>query len=77
MSSTSLDQIAQTAQQALAELAGISNTAALDEFRVKYLGRKGVFTQARASIGTLPKEQRGQAGKVINDAFKQVENAFK
>jgi len=73
----SVDQLPDAADRALAELAAINDARLLERFRLEYLGRKGLFTQARGSIGTLAKDKRAHAGKVINDAFNAVQSAFK
>ncbi len=77
MSGASLDDLAALADEALAELEGIQQAPALDEFRAKYLGKKGAFTQARSSIGKMSAEDRPKAGQVINIAFNKVQDAFK
>lgn len=77
MAELSLDQLPAAAEQARAELQTVGDAGALEAFRTKYLGKKGLFSQARSTIGRLPKDQRAQAGKVINDAFGTVQNAFK
>lgn len=40
----------------------------LDEIRVRYLGKKGEFTQRMKALGELPPEQRPKVGKIINQA---------
>lgn len=49
-------------------LASAGNEQALENVRITFLGRGGEITQARRAIGTLPAEQRPNAGKVINEA---------
>ncbi len=41
---------------------------ALDEVRVQYLGKSGLFTQQLKQMGKLPADQRPQAGQAINKA---------
>ncbi len=53
------------------EQAGDAN--ALDDVRVKYLGRSGEITLVRRTIGTLPPPQRPEAGKIINAAVADLE----
>ncbi len=77
MTDRAIDDLPALADAALAALAGAGDAKALDEFRLKYLGRKGVFTEARTSIGKLPAEDRPRAGKLINEAAAKVEAAFK
>ena len=42
--------------------------AALDEVRVRYLGKSGVLTGLLRELGKLPAEERPEAGKRINEA---------
>lgn len=77
MSDIVIDELSALAEKAVAELAEIQDSDRLDEFRIEYLGRKSVLKQARSTIGKLSPEDRGRAGKLINQAFSKVETAFK
>ncbi len=46
---------------------------ALEAVRVAYLGRHGELTNVRRTIGTLPADERRDAGKTINDAVAVME----
>lgn len=48
------------------DLAAITSASALEEVRVKYLGRKGLLAELTGSIPSLPVEQRGAFGKEVN-----------
>jgi len=48
------------------EIANISSSQALEEFRLKYLGRKGVLAQLTSTIPTLPPEERASFGQEAN-----------
>ena len=48
------------------DLAGVDSLEALEELRVRYLGRKGLLAELTGSIPTLPVEQRGPFGKEAN-----------
>jgi phenylalanyl-tRNA synthetase alpha chain len=54
--------------QALNELDIIDNLSNLDNLRVHYLGKKGLFTQHMKELGTLEPEQRKALGQIINQA---------
>jgi len=58
------------------ELEGAADRDAVDELRVKYLGRKGVLTRLLRSMGELPKEARATAGKTLNLAKQEIEAAL-
>ncbi len=71
-----LEQFEKTGNETLAELQNVGDLAALEEFRIKYLGRKGLVTQLLSQIGKLPPEQKPQAGKLANKVKKEVTEAF-
>jgi len=48
------------------DLAKVVSLPALEEVRVKYLGRKGLIAELTSSIPGLPVEQRGAFGKQVN-----------
>ena len=57
------------------EIAAIDSPAKLEEFRIKYLGRKGVLAELTGSIPGLPKEKRGEFGQQVN-LLKHKINSF-
>jgi phenylalanyl-tRNA synthetase alpha chain len=59
-----------------AELAGVADERALEELRVRFLGRSGEVTTIRRGIGALPPAERPNAGKVINAAVERMESAL-
>lgn len=54
--------------QATAQLAEVNDLKQVDEVRVQYLGKKGLFTQRMKALGGLSAEERPAAGQAINDA---------
>ncbi|MDP2044145.1 MAG: phenylalanine--tRNA ligase subunit alpha, partial [Candidatus Omnitrophota bacterium] len=48
------------------DLAGVVSAQALEDVRVKYLGRKGLVAQLTNSIPALAAEERGAFGKEVN-----------
>jgi phenylalanyl-tRNA synthetase alpha chain len=64
------------AQQALAEIAAARDLAALDEVRVRWLGKKGVLTEQLKSLKDVPAAERPAAGQRINDVKQQVQGAL-
>jgi len=71
-----LEQFEKTGREALAELQKVADLAALEEFRIKYLGRKGQITQMLSRIGDFPPEQKPKAGQLANKIKKDVSGAF-
>jgi phenylalanyl-tRNA synthetase alpha chain len=62
-------------ERALAEIAACSEVATLEEARVRWLGKKGTFTEQLKSLGTLPAAERPAAGAGINAAKESVHAA--
>lgn len=54
--------------QSLQELASAQDLNGLDQIRVHYLGKKGLFTEQMKTLGSLEPEQRRIAGQAINQA---------
>ncbi len=63
--------LAELVDQAKQAIADASDLQSLDQLRVNYLGKKGLLTAQLKLLGTLPHEQRREAGQEINKA-KQV-----
>jgi phenylalanyl-tRNA synthetase alpha chain len=62
-------------RQALDEVTASTTLAALDEVRVRWLGKKGAFTEQLKALGALPAAERPAAGARINEAKQQFEAA--
>ena len=63
-------------KQAQLGLAAAETLADLDQIRVHYLGKKGLFTERMKELGKLPPEQRREAGQVINLARDRFQSAL-
>ncbi len=48
------------------EIKNIGSLSGLEEFRLKYLGRKGVVSQLTAAIPALPQTERASFGQKVN-----------
>jgi phenylalanyl-tRNA synthetase alpha chain len=62
--------------EALREVAASHDLGALDESRVRWLGKKGTLTEQLKSLGGLPAAERPAAGQRINEAKEQVQAAI-
>jgi phenylalanyl-tRNA synthetase alpha chain len=62
--------------RALQEIGASADLAALDEARVRYLGKKGALTEQLKSLGTLSAAERPAAGQKINEAKFKVQGAI-
>ncbi|MFZ9479048.1 MAG: phenylalanine--tRNA ligase subunit alpha [Gammaproteobacteria bacterium] len=71
-----MGDLATLTRQALDEVAASTSLAALDEVRVRWLGKKGQLTEQLKSLGALPAAERPQAGARINAAKQEVETAL-
>ncbi|MEY2700327.1 MAG: phenylalanine--tRNA ligase subunit alpha [Pseudomonadota bacterium] len=69
--STAPDGLLEQGRQSLLEAANLEQ---LDQVRVHYLGKKGVFTEQMKQLGAMPPEARKEFGQIINqvrDQFQQ------
>jgi len=60
----------------VADIKGAQSLDNLEDLRVKYLGRKSDLSAKLAGIGKLPAEERGLAGKHLNEAKIALEKAL-
>jgi phenylalanyl-tRNA synthetase alpha chain len=71
-----LDEIEPLTDEALAELKAAPDLASLDHAKGAWIGPHGRFTALMKQLGTLPKEDRPAAGKLINAAKVKLEAAL-
>jgi phenylalanyl-tRNA synthetase alpha chain len=71
-----LEQFEKIGKDALADLKSVTDLDALEQFRIKYLGRKGQIIQMLSQIGKLPREQKPEAGQLANKVKNEVTTAF-
>ena len=71
-----LDEFKKIGADALEQLKAVTDAASLEEFRIKYLGKKGAVTGMLSQIGKLAKEDKRQGGQLANTIKKQVAAAF-
>lgn len=58
------------------ELAEVTNLKSLEEFRIKYLGRKGSITALFDEFKELPNEEKPKYGQVLNQLKNSTQNSF-
>jgi phenylalanyl-tRNA synthetase alpha chain len=61
-------EIEQIRLRAHAEIAAASSVQALEELRVRYLGRKAELPQLLRGVAELPASERAEVGRVANEA---------
>jgi len=68
MDSESNIELSTLVDEATGLIAGTDKLAALDEVRVRYLGKSGLLTAQLKQLGKLPAKERPLAGQAINKA---------
>jgi phenylalanyl-tRNA synthetase alpha chain len=68
-----LERTEKLREEAEAAIAAAATTQALEELRVRYLGRKAELTSILRGIAELPAEERGPVGKEANEARAALE----
>lgn len=63
-------------EKALGELATLETPKELEEFRVRFLGKKGEVTELLRGMGALPAEERPKMGQLINQLRGELEAAL-
>lgn len=60
-------------KQAQADIQKADDLKSLDQYRVHYLGKKGVLTEFLKTLGQLPADERPAAGQKVNTVKVQVQ----
>jgi phenylalanyl-tRNA synthetase alpha chain len=68
-----IERIEELREQAQGEIADATSSEAVEQLRVRYLGRKAELPQMLRSVATLEPEQRGAVGKAANEARRALE----
>ncbi len=71
-----MSSLEQLTSAALDEIAAAASLAALDDVRVRLLGKKGALTEQLKSLGGLPATERRDAGARINASKEQLQTAI-
>lgn len=69
-------QLAAARQEALQAISEAGSSAALEDIRVRYLGKKGVVTLLLRGLGNLAPEARPLAGRLVNELRDEIESAL-
>ncbi len=70
------EQVRALREQALAELATLTDPRALEDFRVRLLGKKGEVTALLRGMGAVSAEERPAMGQLINSLRAELEEAL-
>ncbi|VAX17853.1 Phenylalanyl-tRNA synthetase alpha chain [hydrothermal vent metagenome] len=71
-----LDKIESAEKGFNAEIAEVKDDEALEAVRIKYLGRKGLFTELFEEFKQLPKEEKPKYGQMLNKAKSFAQKKF-
>ena len=69
-------KLEQIRQEAKAALAAAEDSKAVDELRVRYLGKKGEITAILKQMGSLSAEERPKMGQLANEVRADIESAI-
>jgi phenylalanyl-tRNA synthetase alpha chain len=74
--SDAIESVQQEVQRLVGEASGAiaaaADVAAVEDLRVKYLGKSGLLTEQLKRLGGLPPEQRPMVGKWVNEGKDQL-----
>ena len=70
---STLDRIAALRSEAEAAIGAAASTHALEELRVRHLGRKAELPNLLRGVADLEPAERGQVGKAANEARQALE----
>ena len=70
------EQLTSIEERAKSELSGISDIKLLEDFRVRFLGKKGELTAILKQMGKLSAEERPVIGQLANKVRSDIEEAL-
>ncbi len=70
------EKLAALRAQALEELERSNTPKDLEEFRVRFMGKKGSLTEILRGMGSLPAEERPKMGQLVNELRQQLDAAL-
>ena len=71
-----LARLDQLQQEAEADLSNLSDAQKIEQFRIKYLGRKGAIPEILEKLKELSPEQKKEVGKRANQLKARLEQAY-
>ena len=74
--SETAERIAQIRAEAQEAIAAAQTTEAVEEARIRYLGRKAELPNLLRAVADLPAEERAATGKAANEARQELERAI-
>src|SRR5574341_2489724 len=71
-----IDQLKKVEEEAQAECRNFTTLSELEDFRIKYLARKGILAEIFENLKSLSAEEKPQVGKLANQVKLKVEELF-
>ena len=71
-----INDLRQLETDAQKEIASVPDAKTLEDLKIKYLGRKGLFASISGGIGALSAEEKKEAGQEMNRVKKAIEELF-
>ncbi len=71
-----LDKIESANKGFTSDIAEVKNSDSLEAVRIKYLGRKGLFTELFEEFKQLPKEEKPKYGQILNKTKSSSQKKF-
>ena len=62
-----LEDFEKIGKKAFEALKNLNSAQELEQFRIKFLAKKGQVTQMLSQLGKMPPEQRKQAGQLLSE----------
>ena len=72
-----MDADVKRVREEMLEAAGAMTPQSAEEFRIRFLGKKGAITQLFKLMGNAPPEERPRYGKVLNELRNEAEELLK
>lgn len=74
---TMLDALNEIETSAMGALDQVTDTAALEAWRIEFIGTKGKIRSVMPMMKDVPKEQKGEVGKRLNEVKSKLDDGFK
>ena len=70
-----IEQLEAIHTEALQALAGIDSESALEDYRIRFLGKKGALTQVASGMRNVSKEDKPKVGQKLNEVRQAITSA--
>ena len=70
------EKLAQIQAEAIESMLSAADPDVLNDIRVRFLGKKGLLTEASKGMKDVPAEERPKMGQLVNDTKKAIEETL-